>query len=120
MYQLILMLCSSLQRIAQHFASAGAQEVIISGRNLSPLEETKSSIEATAPTCAVTAITVDVTDEASVNQLFAGLARTPDILVNNAATALSASSIANSDPSTWWANWVCRSPGRIRTTKGSR
>lgn len=88
------------------FALAGANTIVICGRSSSPLEETKSEIKATIPTCTVLPVTTDVIDEASVQSLFDGLPRTPDVLINNAGTSSSQKSIVDSDPGAWWSDWV--------------
>ena len=99
-----------LQATAIQFALAGADAVIISARGLPSLEDAKASVQAAAPNCAVTSVTADVTDPASVHRLFDNLPRTPDVLVNNAGVYLSQDSIVNSDIEKWWADWVRTNP----------
>lgn len=91
------------------FALAGASTVIISGRNVAPLEDTKSAVEAAAPACQVVPIAADVIDKTSVQQLFDRLPRTPDVLVNNAGVSLCQASIVDSDIDLWWSDWVSAS-----------
>lgn len=88
------------------FALAGASVIIISGRKASPLEETKSAVHTVVPSCTILPICADVTDRASVQQLFERLPQTPDVLINNAGVSLSQSSIADSDIDLWWSDWV--------------
>lgn len=88
------------------FALAGANTVIISGRNAAPLEETKSAVQTVAPTCTILPILADVTDKASVQQIFDRLPQTPDVLINNAGVSMAPSSIVDSDIDLWWSDWV--------------
>ena len=88
------------------FAQAGADTIIITGRNSAPLDETKSSIEASYPGCTVLPVPTDVIDETSVQRLFNELPRAPDVLVNNAGVSLSPKSIVESDIRSWWQDWV--------------
>jgi len=98
------------------FALAGANTVIISGRNTAPLEKAKSLIQAAAPSCTVLPISGDAIDEVSVQQLFDSLPRTPDVLINNAGVSLSQKSIVDSDASLWWSDWVSPIHPQARTT----
>lgn len=98
------------------FALAGADIIVICGRSSSSLEDTKSEIQAAAPHCMVLPIPTDITDEASVQSLFDGVPRTPDILINNAGTSSSQESIVDSEPDDWWSDWV--SSYYVLTAKG--
>lgn len=69
--------------LALGFAGAGAAEVVICGRRLSALEATAARHPA------IRALACDVTDEASVRQLFAAAGRC-DIVIANAGQADSA------------------------------
>lgn len=88
------------------FALAGASTIIISGRSPSPLDETRSVVQAAAPGCTVLPITADVIDQTSVQQLFDRLPCTPDVLINNAGVSMSQSSIVDSSIDLWWSDWV--------------
>lgn len=88
------------------FALAGASTIIISGRSATPLDETKSAVEAAAPSCTIMPISADVIDKTSVQKLFDRLPRTPDVLVNNAGVSTSQSSIIDSNIDLWWSDWV--------------
>ncbi|ERF70540.1 hypothetical protein EPUS_07961 [Endocarpon pusillum Z07020] len=71
---------------AKHFALAGAKVVVITGRNETSLQQTKSAIQAEVPSCDVLDVLLDITDETAVGGLFSKLPAVPDILVNNAGT----------------------------------
>lgn len=88
------------------FALAGADTIVISGRSVGALDETKSIIQSTAPSCTVLPIATDIVNETSVQRLFDSLHRTPDVLVNNTGSLQSQDYIVDSDPSKWWADWV--------------
>lgn len=88
--------------IAQAFAAAGATRIVIGGRTLSTLSETKALVEAAFPDCSVSAVSVDVTDPGSVAALFDQTPFTPDILVNNAGVCKSPVHVADSEPEAWW------------------
>lgn len=105
-----LMFLLFLKAIAMQYALAGADTVVISGRSAGLLEETKSIIQKNAPNCTVLPVPTDVIDEASVQKLFDSLPRTPDILINNAGSSQSQTSIADSDSSIWWSDWVNPDP----------
>ncbi|KAK4553724.1 Glycoside hydrolase 2 (Mannanase, beta-galactosidase) [Recurvomyces mirabilis] len=89
--------------IAQAFAVAGASRVILVGRRLEPLQETKGLIAKAAPECAVVvADNKDISDQQAIEELFESLKPdVPDVVVSNAATNESAL-IAESDTESWW------------------
>ena len=90
------------QGIAESFASAGAASLILVARRAGPLEETKAKIAELAPSCQVTTVpNTDVSDRQAVESLFEDSSSLPDVVVSNAAFSRT-SSIADSDPDTWW------------------
>lgn len=92
--------------IAEAFALAGASAVILAARRREPLEATKQSITALAPSCRVhLAPSTDIATEASVTKLFAGLPAVPDVVVSSAGVTSPAATIADSDPATWGRDW---------------
>ena len=98
------------------YAQAGAEIVIITGRRANKLDDVRAVIGKESPSCRVLALSCDVKDEKSVDDLFATLKAQGvhlDVLINNAGSSAGKGSIADSDPSLWWGDYV--SP----TTKGS-
>ncbi|RFU79480.1 oxidoreductase, short chain dehydrogenase reductase family [Trichoderma arundinaceum] len=91
--------------IAEQFAVAGASSVVLAGRRAQPLEDTKASIAALAPSCQVFVRSgADVADKASVKALMDSLTEIPDIpdiLIHSAAVSLSTAAIDESNPD-WW------------------
>ena len=94
-----------------NFALAGAKTIIVSGRTESTLHDAKTEIEAAAPNTKGQPVSMDVSVEASVEALFDGLDGPPDILVNNAAALAGNGRIVDTDPTTWWHDWVGTSSG---------
>lgn len=94
------------QAVTMQFALAGASTIIVSGRSASSLDETKSEVQAAAPSCTILPITADVIDNTSVQQLFDRLPCIPDVLINNAGVSMSQSSIVDSSIDLWWSDWV--------------
>lgn len=88
------------------FALAGASTIIITGRNITPLEETKTIVQAATPSCTILPISADAIDETSVQKLFDRLPGTPDVLINNAGVSMSRTSIVDSSIDLWWSDWV--------------
>lgn len=88
------------------FALAGASTIIITGRSITALEETKTIIQADTPNCIILPISADAIDETSVQQLFDRLPGTPDVLINNAGVSMSQTGIMNSSIDLWWSDWV--------------
>jgi NAD(P)-dependent dehydrogenase (short-subunit alcohol dehydrogenase family) len=84
---------------------AGAETIIICGRRMDPLLETKSAIIKDCHDCAVQTITVDVTEEASVQSLFEEILELPDVLINNAGLA-TFQTVVDSDTESWWKDYV--------------
>lgn len=101
---------------AHAFAQANAKMVIITGRRIEKLEAAKVSIETESQACRVLALSCDVKDEKSVKNLFAELKTqglTVDVLVNNAGTRESKGQIVDTDPKTWWGDYVSVLPKHI-------
>ncbi|KAK5175421.1 uncharacterized protein LTR77_000560 [Saxophila tyrrhenica] len=86
------------RRIAQSFALAGASKLILGARRVEKLEETRSIILESTTECDISIIRLDIADEVSAKELFAGLDSPPDVVVSNAAVALAQADIAASDP----------------------
>ncbi|KAK3056903.1 hypothetical protein LTR09_001941 [Extremus antarcticus] len=83
--------------IATSFALAGASKLILGARRVDKLEETRTIISKAVPECEITVVSLDISNEVSVKELFAGLETPPDIVVSNAAVTLAKSDIASSD-----------------------
>lgn len=95
--------------IAKTFAQASASTVILTGRTLETLEDVKAEIIKSSPNCNVLALTVDVSIEQSVDELFSSVEAKglrADVLVNNAGVHLDRNSIPKSTPENWWKTWV--------------
>ncbi|KAF7513030.1 hypothetical protein GJ744_011296 [Endocarpon pusillum] len=90
---------------AEYFALAGAKVVVITGRNETSLQQTKSAIQAEVPTCDVLDVLLDITDESAVRGLFSKLPAVPDILVNNAGVQKSPKSLVDSNTDDWWSDF---------------
>lgn len=74
------------------------------GRRAGKLEETKAIIEKEAPNCRVEVIPADVTDKASVANLFAQVGKV-DIVINNAGSVGTIAPLGeNLDD--WWVAFV--------------
>ena len=88
--------------IAEQFALGGASQLILAARRTGPLEDTKQSIQALAPSCEVLVRgNTDVADAQAVESLFESLESPPDVLVHNAAVSLGTAAVPDSDPSKW-------------------
>ena len=84
---------------------AGAKTVIICGRRMDPLLVTKSAVQKDCPRCEVQPLSVDVTEEESVQNLFKQVIKLPDVLINNAGVA-SPATVVDSDTALWWKDLV--------------
>ena len=92
---------------AETFAQASAATIVLVGRNAAKLDTVKQDLAAKYPACKVLTESCDVSSEVSVDALFARLEQQTievDVLINNAGVAAQYSSIADSDPSSWWRN----------------
>ena len=76
----------------------------------------KDRVEALAAEIAGTAIVADVTDDAAVQKLTAGLERV-DVLVNNAGGAKGVQSVADADLDDWRWMWETNVLGTLRVTR---
>lgn len=104
--------------MSRHFAEAGARNIWITGRDSAALEETQQEVQKLTPSCKVHPIIVDLTSPTEVTKAFEYLdGQVPDILINNAGTALSQQHIANSDPLKWWGDWELNIHGLYLTTR---
>lgn len=92
--------------IAEAFALAGAEHLIIAARRTEPLEETKSKISQLAPHCnVIVAGGTDITNEASIDRALGMVSSPPDVLVSNAAISGALTPLIDSDPDTWWESY---------------
>lgn len=99
------------QSIAKTFAMASAKAVIVCGRRTIPLEESKTEIQTVAPGCDVDVVSLDVTDEKNVQDVFAKFKKRNiliDVLVNNAGSGRSDTPVRDSDLNVWWGDFVSR------------
>ncbi|OKL57839.1 hypothetical protein UA08_07190 [Talaromyces atroroseus] len=108
---------------ALSYAQAGCAGIGIGARtdlsSLIPLlEQAAQSAGKAAPK--VKAVTLDVTDEASVAEAAASIAEVfprVDILINNAGYLEKRAKIAESDPSEWWKSWDVNVKGPYLVTR---
>ena len=96
------------------FASAGAKQLILLGRNEGTLAETKDLLPPNRADCSVHA--VSVTDEEGLKEVAAAVG-TWDVLVLNAAFISTPASVSESAVDDWWQSFEVRSPSSLfRTT----
>ncbi|KAI8945455.1 hypothetical protein F4801DRAFT_584412 [Xylaria longipes] len=92
--------------IALAHAKSGVRGLVLVGRSLNNVEKVKRVIEADYPYVAVLAVAADVSDEASVNQLFAKVGETfgtANTLVNNAGVITTPlDTVEKVSPDVWW------------------
>lgn len=94
------------QHIAIHFARAGANLLVLAGRNAQDLDDTKAIIQKAASKCAVLCVPTDITDSAAVAHLFKQAGKI-DILINNAGFTGDFAPLAETDSQDWWLAFVC-------------
>lgn len=93
--------------IAKAFADAGAARLILLGRTLSTLEETKRLISERGAKTEVHVYAVDILDAAEVKKIAAETGSW-DVLVGNAGYLSTPKSMLDSDPADWWKSFeVC-------------
>ena len=94
--------------IARHFALAGASSVIITGRSKSSLDTAIATIKAAVGHSEYDAIALqaDMTDVEAVQSVYDGLKTLPDVVVNSIGENACDKTIIESDPDTWWKDWV--------------
>lgn len=97
------------------FAATGASNIVITGRRAENLENVKREVTKVHPKTNVLAIPTDAADPAGVDRLFGEITSagiTLDVLVNSQGITRSKTSIRNSNPEDWWADWevMVRSP----------
>lgn len=93
---------------ARSFASAGAAYITLTGRTLSTLEATKTSLERDFPQTQILVAAGDVTDAASMESAFAALSQANgghgvDICIHNAGYLAAPERLADADTADWWA-----------------
>ncbi|KAI0436300.1 hypothetical protein F4803DRAFT_572730 [Xylaria telfairii] len=92
--------------IALAHAKSGVRGLVLVGRSLDNVESVKRIIEAEYPSVAVLAVAADVSDEASVSQLFIKVRETfggADTLVSNAGVITTPlDTIEKVSPEVWW------------------
>ncbi|MCJ1307901.1 hypothetical protein MMC25_001549 [Agyrium rufum] len=106
--------------LSKTFALAGAATLVISSRRKEPLEELKAALEQSIPGCEILAVPTDVTNEKSVEALFAHLAQSGkkiDILINNAGSARGDQTIEKSDLDVWWGDWETNIKGTFLVSR---
>ena len=86
--------------MVEAFAQAGAATVVITGRRLDPLEDTKKYIESKYET-RVQVFSADVTDKTSMTSVAAKVGGW-DILIQNAGYLSQLGALANTDVDEWW------------------
>ena len=90
------------------FARASVRTGIVTGGHANKLDDVEADIEKESSWCRVLALSCDMKDEKSVNDLFAALLSQVihvDVLVNT-GSSVGRGRIADSDPSLWWVNYV--------------
>ncbi|TGJ82784.1 hypothetical protein E0Z10_g5964 [Xylaria hypoxylon] len=92
--------------IAIAHAKSGVRGLVLVGRSLDNLEKVKRTIEADYPSVDVLTVAADISDEASVNQVFIKVKETfgiADTLVNNAGVITNPiDTIGKVSPDVWW------------------
>ncbi len=78
----------------------------MTGRDTRALGEAQKAVKTANPNCSVHSFAADITDPASVKNLFDTLPFIPDVLVNNAGISMAQESIVDSDVDKWWGDWV--------------
>jgi NAD(P)-dependent dehydrogenase (short-subunit alcohol dehydrogenase family) len=107
---------------ARSFAAAGASLIGLTGRTSSPLESTKSAIEAEFPDTKVLVTVADVTDEAAMESAFSALSQANhgkgvDICIHNAGYLPNPNPIIKADTSDWWAGFTINILGSFIVTR---
>lgn len=107
---------------ARSFARAGASFISITGRTLSALQSTKSSIEADFPNTTVLVRAGDVSDEAVMDAAFSDLSQANggngvDICIHNAAYLVNLNTIAESNTADWWSGFTTNVLGSFVVTR---
>ncbi|KAK8187284.1 hypothetical protein IWZ00DRAFT_441434 [Phyllosticta capitalensis] len=91
--------------LAPAFAHAGAEAIVIAARRLENLRKVEANIAAINPAVKTLSVATDVTDAASVANLFQTVSSTfgrpADVLVSNAAALQGLATITASDPDVW-------------------
>ncbi|KAI0449070.1 hypothetical protein F5B21DRAFT_520663 [Xylaria acuta] len=92
--------------IALAHAKSGVRGLVLAGRSLDNVEKVKRVIEAEYPSVSVLAVATDVSEEASVNELFIKVRETfgiADTLVNNAGViSTPLDTVAKVSADVWW------------------
>ncbi|MCJ1247044.1 hypothetical protein MMC30_004255 [Trapelia coarctata] len=96
------------------FATAGAKQLILLGRNDTTLTETKDQLPPNTASCSIHAISV--TDEEGLKKVAAS-AGTWDILVLNAGFISSPASVSQSTADEWWQSFETNVKGVMVTTQ---
>ncbi|KAH7397413.1 hypothetical protein BKA66DRAFT_454314 [Pyrenochaeta sp. MPI-SDFR-AT-0127] len=93
------------QATAITFAQAGASVIIVSGRRLGPLEETKRKINALGQATQVIVCQLDICDERNVTEVFGSVRQTIgeiDVVINGAGYLAEPGNIKDIDLNTFW------------------
>jgi NAD(P)-dependent dehydrogenase (short-subunit alcohol dehydrogenase family) len=94
--------------IALAFAKAGVAKIILAARSVEKLEETKREVMRVNDGVEVLVFPTDITSQQSVEKLedkAKGWCGVPDVLVNAAGLWSSTSTLSESNPEKWWADF---------------
>ena len=106
--------------IALAFAKAGVAKIILAARNVEKLEETKREVLSFNGDVEVLVFPTDTTSQESVEKLehkakaWCGV---PDVLVNAAGLWSSTTSLSESNPEEWWADFEVNVKGTYLLTR---
>jgi NAD(P)-dependent dehydrogenase (short-subunit alcohol dehydrogenase family) len=104
--------------IAESFAKAGATEVILVGRTVTKLKETADALSSKIRTSTkITYYTTDITSKADVENLFASISASPDILINNAGFLAAPSNFLDADLEEYWKSFSINVLGTALVTQ---
>lgn len=110
--------------IAHSLARSGVTNLGILGRRTSPLEATKTAIEAAHPGTKVHLYAADITDAEATAKTLAAFAQAAggaiDILVANAGYLSDLASIADTDPEEWWQGFEVSVRGNFNLLRAFR
>jgi len=106
---------------APAFAKAAPKAIVLVGRDAGRLRTTEETVRAANPTIDVLSIPTDLTDLASVENLFRLVGTRyghADVLVNNAGTFGQSDVVGNVNPTTWWSDFEINVKGTFLATRG--
>ncbi|KAH7303073.1 hypothetical protein B0I35DRAFT_465857 [Stachybotrys elegans] len=93
--------------ITRQFALAGANLILITGRDQAALDATAAEVQKEAPDCKIIGVAADVSHDDAPDKVFAAVPAgvIVDVLVNNAGVNSCVMLVADSEPGAWWRDW---------------